>query len=658
MKNMKIAHRLQLYVSIILLISSIIAAIWIGNSLKKQLETNIEKSAKEVAIVSLNTLNMFMLTGLISDPNNRKLFFKKTNASEGIIDFRVVRAQSVIDTYGEGLKSERPKNAMDKKVLLSGKPLIEHKIQNDGKDTIRLVYPYKASKNFRGTNCMSCHFVKENDVLGVASITIDVSKESEMISQKITMVWIGAIILFIIILLLINFIGNQFITKPLMKFQNGLLQFFDFLNRKTTKMELIDICSNDEIGYMIKQINQNIQTTKNMLDTDEKLIEEAKVVIEKVKHGWYSQLIQVSSPNPTLNEFKNKVNEMILATKEHFTNMNKILEEYAHHNYKSELRLNGIEKGGVFELLINDINELRNAITQMLIDNKSSGLILQNSSNKLLTNVEQLSTNSNHAAAAIEETAAAIDVVTSNITNTNDSVLQMSKNASTVTKAVESGKQLANNTTKAMDDINEKVTAINESITIIDQIAFQTNILSLNAAVEAATAGEAGKGFAVVAGEVRNLANRSAEAAKEIATLVEVATLKANEGKMIADDMITGYTELHNSIEKTIELISSIESASKEQQSGIVQINDAINALDKQTQENANIANQTNGIAKETNTIARASLENTNKKDFIGKNDVKLQTTKIEQTNIEPTIQAKEAQNNKSTTKEDNWKSF
>merc|ERR1711879_874723 len=131
------------------------------------------------------------------------------------------------------------------------------------------------------------------------------------------------------------------------------------------------------------------------------------------------------------------------------------------------------------------------------------------------------------------------------------------------------------------DDIDTQVHSINEAITVIDQIAFQTNILSLNAAVEAATAGEAGKGFAVVAQEVRNLAARSAEAAKEIKELVE--------------------------------------NASKEQQAGIIQINDAINNLDQQTQENASIANQTHQVAVQTDEIAKLVDTNANEKEFIGK---------------------------------------
>ena len=145
----------------------------------------------------------------------------------------------------------------------------------------------------------------------------------------------------------------------------------------------------------------------------------------------------------------------------------------------------------------------------------------------------------------------------------------------------------------------------------------------MNAAVEAATAGEAGKGFAVVAQEVRNLAARSAEAAKEIKDLVGNATTKADEGKSIANNMIGGYTDLNSKISETITLISEVTSASKEQETGIIQINDAVNSLDKQTQQNASIANETNDIAIQTQEIAEMILKNADDKNFIGKDSVK-----------------------------------
>ncbi|WP_258238806.1 methyl-accepting chemotaxis protein [Arcobacter sp. CECT 8985] len=133
---------------------------------------------------------------------------------------------------------------------------------------------------------------------------------------------------------------------------------------------------------------------------------------------------------------------------------------------------------------------------------------------------------------------------------------------------------------------------------------------------EAVTAGEAGKGFAVVAAEVRSLASRSAEAAKQIKSLVENATIKANTGKKNADEMISGYEELTDNINKTTQLISRVKTASTEQKQGIEQINDAVASLDSRTQENANVANHAHEIATNTFTIAENIIANVNKKKF------------------------------------------
>ena len=262
----------------------------------------------------------------------------------------------------------------------------------------------------------------------------------------------------------------------------------------------------------------------------------------------------------------------------------------------------------------------------MLVENKSNGLTLDVSSGILLNNVDILNKNSNEAAAALEETAAAVEEISSNISNNTDNIIQMSKLASNVTNSVTKGETLANQTTESMNEIDKEVNSINEAIIIIDQIAFQTNILSLNAAVEAATAGEAGKGFAVVAQEVRNLANRSAEAAREIKAIVENATKKADLGKKISEDMISGYKTLNEDIIKTIDLIKGVEFSSKEQLAGIEQINHAINSLDQQTQQNAQIASQTYSVAMQTDTIAKLIVSNANSKEFIGKNEVKAKT--------------------------------
>ena len=448
----------------------------------------------------------------------------------------------------------------------------------------------------------------------------------DSLNNSLILIALVSIILFAVISVLIS----NMILKSLNDFRYGLLSFFDYLNRKTSTSSLLDDSSKDEFGEMAVFVNENIRQIEETLNQDIALIEDAKVVMNRVNNGWYSQFIEKSTANVSLEEFKNNVNQMIQSTRNRFAEIDEILEEYARHNYIPTLVMKPTdERGGVFERLVSGINSLQNSITQMLVENKANGLTLDESSNILLSNVDKLNQSSNEAAASLEETAAAIEEITSNIRNNTENISKMAVLSSSVTSSATQGEKLANETTVAMDDINNQVNLINEAISVIDQIAFQTNILSLNAAVEAATAGEAGRGFAVVAAEVRNLAARSAEAAKEIKTIVENATTKANHGKQIAGNMIDGYKELNQNIVQTINLISDIQSASKEQLLGIEQINHAVNSLDQQTQQNAMVSNQAHDVAVITDQIAKLVVSDANTKEFKGKSEVKAKALNV-----------------------------
>jgi len=427
----------------------------------------------------------------------------------------------------------------------------------------------------------------------------------------------------VILVVILSFMVINSIMGSVHKIQTGLDSFFNFLNRKSNSATKINLGTTDEFGIMAKNIDANITLIEQSIQKDNIFIQDVQDVMKRFGNGWFSQKISASSDNPNLEILKSNVNLALDNLKQNFVNINNILSEYVKLDYRRELKLEGIEKNGVFDELIRDISHLRNAITKMLVENKQNGLTLDDSTDVLLENVDILSKNANQAAASLEETAAALEEVTGNISQNTQTVIKMANLATNVTNAANDGQKLANETTKAMDEINKEVNAITEAIAIIDQISFQTNILSLNAAVEAATAGEAGKGFAVVAQEVRNLANRSSDAANEIKALVSNATQKANNGKNIADKMIAGYSELNDNIAQTIELIKNVETASKEQLSGINQINDAVNLLDRQTQQNANIASETLRVTVETDQIAKMVVANAEEKQFDGKENVK-----------------------------------
>jgi methyl-accepting chemotaxis protein len=245
-----------------------------------------------------------------------------------------------------------------------------------------------------------------------------------------------------------------------------------------------------------------------------------------------------------------------------------------------------------------------------------NGQILETNATNMTQSVSNVAYRANKQASSLQETAVAVEKITKITRDNTQNAITMAQLGNIVKDSVSKGQNLATKTAQAMDNINTQVSNINEAISIIDQIAFQTNILSLNAAVEAATAGEAGKGFAVVAQEVRNLANRSSDAAKQIQDLVINATTTANEGKSISDEMMQGYVELNGHIAQTITIIENVSSASKEQMRGIEQINSTISTLEKVTQSNASEADNVSHIANQTMDIAKKLVEDARGKKF------------------------------------------
>ena len=436
------------------------------------------------------------------------------------------------------------------------------------------------------------------------------------IANSFGMVMMTILLISLIVAVSVAYFISKQLSDSANTLQGGLEHFFRFLNKESTIAKNIELNSSDEFGKMAKIINLNIQKTSANITKDDEFVVDVARFINELSNGNMLAKLEKESDTPSLIELKKLLvhlqNYLEHTIARDLNNLIQVLESYKQQDFTARFP-NAYAK---VALIVNDLGDV---ISALLMESLNIGNTLEKSSNNLITNVNELNVSASSAAASLEETAASLEEMTSNIRHNTQSIAKMATLADNVTNSARHGEKLANDTTQAMEEINTQVNAINEAIKVIDQIAFQTNILSLNAAVEAATAGEAGKGFAVVAGEVRNLASRSSDAANEIKSIVINATNKANDGKNIANEMIKGYIELNENINQTINLIGDIEHASKEQLSGIEQINDAVNLLDQQTQRNASIANQTKQIALETDKIAQNIVKEALEKKFQGK---------------------------------------
>jgi methyl-accepting chemotaxis protein len=243
------------------------------------------------------------------------------------------------------------------------------------------------------------------------------------------------------------------------------------------------------------------------------------------------------------------------------------------------------------------LDDMQQRLHGTIADVRASVLAIETASSEIASGTNDLSARTEQSAASLQQTASSLEELTGTVKSSADNAAMASKLASSASDDAQRGGAVVQQVVSTMQDIQASSRKIGEIIGVIDGIAFQTNILALNAAVEAARAGEQGRGFAVVATEVRSLAQRSAQAAREIKGLIGASVDRVEAGSRLVDEAGTVMSDIVASVQRVNHVISEISNAASEQTHGIEQINTAVSQLDQMTQQNAALVEESAAAA-------------------------------------------------------------
>lgn len=338
-----------------------------------------------------------------------------------------------------------------------------------------------------------------------------------------------------------------------------------------------------------------IESASGAMQALNESIADVNKVMAKMQEGEFNYRVEVQARGD-LAKLKNSINASVESISLAISKITEVVSAQAAGDLT--VKLPSAEFRGELHKLSNSINDSMDKLNEVVEVVSQAANTVNGAAYEVSQGSLSLSQRVQEQAAALEQTSATMDEMNSVVQSNTDNARQTAKVAQEVQAQAHQGATVMKQTIEAMNSIQESSNKIAEIVTLIDGIAFQTNLLALNAAVEAARAGDHGRGFAVVAGEVRALAQKSAEAAKDIKSLIDESVVLINGGSQLASESGEKLQDINESINSVSEMISQIASASGEQSEGIKQVHMAISQIDSVTQQNAALVEETNAASE------------------------------------------------------------